>query len=128
MTNDPEIQHPAPPDEILTLKDVAAYLKLAERTVYLYAQTGKIPGIKIGSAWRFRRSEIDQWLDEQRRITESSTKPPRALPLKVESSTLNVESSGGPATVAGSRVAGGHIQRSTSNLERPTGEPKEDAP
>ena len=62
-----------PPDEILTLKEVAAYLKLAERTVYLYAQTGRLPGIKIGTAWRFRRADIDGWLDEQRRITEAST-------------------------------------------------------
>ena len=74
--NDPNMPTPQP-SEILTLKDVAAYLKLAERTVYLYAQTGKLPGIKIGSAWRFRRSEIDQWLDAQRRITEASTKMPK---------------------------------------------------
>ena len=60
-------------DEILTLKEVAAYLKLAERTVYLYAQTGKLPGIKFGSAWRFRRADIDRWVEEQRRLTESST-------------------------------------------------------
>ena len=74
--NDPNIPT-AQPEEILTLKGVAAYLKLAERTVYLYAQTGKLPGIKIGSAWRFRRSEIDQWLDTQRRITEASTRMPK---------------------------------------------------
>jgi excisionase family DNA binding protein len=59
---------------------VAAYLKLADRTVYLYAQTGKIPGIKIGSAWRFRRSEIAQWLDAQQRLTATSTKRPAAPP------------------------------------------------
>jgi excisionase family DNA binding protein len=69
-----ELTNPETPDAILTLKEVAAYLKLAERTVYLYAQNGKIPGIKIGSAWRFRRVEIDAWLDEQRRVTRASTK------------------------------------------------------
>ena len=69
-----------PLDEILTLKDVAAYLKLADRTVYLYAQTGKLPGIKIGSAWRFRRADLDRWLDEQRRLTESSRPRPDGLP------------------------------------------------
>jgi len=76
MTESPDNNQPSP-GEILTLKEVAAYLRLAERTVYLYAQNGKLPGIKIGSAWRFRRSELDRWLDEQRRITESSTKRPR---------------------------------------------------
>ncbi len=72
-----------PTDVILTLKGVAAYLKLAERTVYLYAQNGKLPGIKIGSAWHFRRSDNDQWLEEQREITKSTTKGPKA-PKKPE--------------------------------------------
>jgi excisionase family DNA binding protein len=60
-------------DEIFTLQDVADYLKLAERTVYGYAQKGILPGIKICSAWRFRKADIDRWLEEQRRITEEST-------------------------------------------------------
>jgi excisionase family DNA binding protein len=59
--------------EIMTLQEVATYLKLAERTVYLYAQRGQLPGIKIGSAWRFRRADLDAWLDEQRRLTEAGT-------------------------------------------------------
>ena len=49
------------------------FLKLAERTVYGYAQKGLIPGIKIGSAWRFRKADIDIWIEEQRQITEKST-------------------------------------------------------
>jgi excisionase family DNA binding protein len=60
-------------DEILTLKEVVAYLKPAECTVYHYAQTGVVQGIKIGFAWRFRRTEIDEWLEEMRRMTEEST-------------------------------------------------------
>jgi len=64
-------------DDILTLQDLSAYLKIAEKTLYGYAQKGKIPGIKIGSAWRFRRSDIDQWLEEQRRLTESSLRLPK---------------------------------------------------
>lgn len=60
-------------DEILTLSEVAAYLKLAERTLYGYAQKGLVPGIKVGSAWRFRKTDIDAWLEQQRQITQSST-------------------------------------------------------
>lgn len=60
-------------DEIMTLQDVAEYLKLAERTVYGYAQKNLLPGIKVGSAWRFRKADILAWLDDQRRITEKST-------------------------------------------------------
>ncbi len=60
-------------DEIMTLQDVAEYLKIAERTVYGYAQKNLIPGIKVGSAWRFRKTDILAWLEDQRRLTEQST-------------------------------------------------------
>ena len=39
---------------------VAKYLGIAERTVYLWAQQGKLPALKVGSVWRFRRSEVDR--------------------------------------------------------------------
>jgi excisionase family DNA binding protein len=61
-------------EEILTLQDLSGYLKIAEKTLYGYAQKGTIPGIKIGSAWRFRKADIDQWLDNQRRLTEESSR------------------------------------------------------
>ena len=57
----------------MTLQGVAEYLKLAERTVYGYAQKGLLPGIKIGSAWRFRKADIARFLDEQRQLTEKAT-------------------------------------------------------
>ena len=59
-------------EEILTLQELSAWLKITERTLYGYAQKGIIPGIKIGSAWRFRKADIDAWLEEQRKLTESS--------------------------------------------------------
>jgi excisionase family DNA binding protein len=59
-------------DGVLTLQDLSAYLKIAEKTLYGYAQKGIIPGIKIGSAWRFRKADIDCWLEERRKLTESS--------------------------------------------------------
>lgn len=64
-------------EQILTLQDLAAYLKIAEKTLYGYAQKGIVPGIKIGSAWRFRKSDIDAWLEEQRQLTETSRKDGR---------------------------------------------------
>ena len=53
-----------PEDEILTLDEVAAYLKAGKRTVYRLAQKGEIPAIKLGGTWRFRRSELDRWIAE----------------------------------------------------------------
>lgn len=48
--------------EILTLEEVAAYLKAGKRTVYRLAQDGKIPAFKLGGSWRFRRAELDRWI------------------------------------------------------------------
>ena len=54
-------------DEVLTIKEVAALLKLAEKTVYSMAQQGEIPAFKVRGQWRTRRSELDRWMDKQPR-------------------------------------------------------------
>lgn len=50
----------------MTVKELAAYLKLSEMMIYKLAQNGEIPASKIGSAWRFSQGEIDKWLIGQR--------------------------------------------------------------
>ena len=52
-------------DEILTIRQVAELLKINEKTTYKHASEGKIPGFKVGGSWRFRRSDLDRWIDEQ---------------------------------------------------------------
>jgi excisionase family DNA binding protein len=52
-------------NEILTLEEVAAYLRLKPQTIYKWAQEKRIPAAKIGREWRFRKSVIDRWLDDQ---------------------------------------------------------------
>ena len=51
--------------EMMTVKEVAEYLKIAEKTAYRFAIEGKIPGFRVGAAWRFRKSEIERWILEQ---------------------------------------------------------------
>ena len=51
-----------PEGEILTLEEVAAYLKAGKRTVYRLAHEGKIPAFKLGGSWRFSRAELDRWI------------------------------------------------------------------
>lgn len=51
--------------DILTIREVAEYLKLNEKTTYRLVAEGKIPGFKVGGAWRFRRSEIERWIEMQ---------------------------------------------------------------
>ena len=56
--------------EILTLEEVAAYLKAGKKTVYRQAQQGQIPSFKLGGTCRFRRTELDRWIAAQ--IAEKS--------------------------------------------------------
>ncbi len=53
-------------DEILTLKEVAEYLKLAEKTAYRLAAEGKLPGFKVGGSWRFKQQDVATWIEEQK--------------------------------------------------------------
>jgi len=52
--------------ELLNVKQVAAYLQLHEVTVLNFARQGKLPGFKVGRAWRFRADDIRAWLEAQR--------------------------------------------------------------
>jgi len=47
--------------DIMTLEEVAAYLKVKPQTIYSWAQEKKIPAAKIGKEWRFKKSLIDEW-------------------------------------------------------------------
>jgi PTS system nitrogen regulatory IIA component len=51
-------------DEIMTLEEVAKYLKLKPQTIYTWAQNNKIPAAKLGKEWRFRKSLIDKWFNQ----------------------------------------------------------------
>jgi PTS system nitrogen regulatory IIA component len=55
-------------DQLLSVEQVADYLQLNRSTVYDWAQKGKIPAIKLGQIWRFRRREIDRWLEAHKTI------------------------------------------------------------
>lgn len=55
----------SPANDILTLEEVASYLRLTPQTIYKWAQEKRIPGAKLGKEWRFRKSIIDRWLDDQ---------------------------------------------------------------
>ena len=50
------------PDSILTIEELAVYLKLSKSTLYKLCVEGKVPGQKVGRHWRFHRTVIDQWI------------------------------------------------------------------
>ena len=49
-------------DDVMTIDELAAYLKLSKSSLYQFARTGKVPGVKIGEQWRFQKSAIDEWM------------------------------------------------------------------
>lgn len=54
--------------EILTIREVAALLRVVEKTVYTMAQKSEIPGFKVRGQWRFKRNDIDAWIDSQKTV------------------------------------------------------------
>ena len=60
------------PDDVLTLREVAAYLKVTDRTIYRMVGNRKIPAFKVGGSWRFRLLEIDEWIKAQHHEVQSS--------------------------------------------------------
>ena len=52
-------------EKLMTIDEVAEYLQVKKRTVYDWLKKGKIPAIKTVGQWRFKREQIDAWLQEQ---------------------------------------------------------------
>jgi nitrogen PTS system EIIA component len=66
-------------DRLMTVRQVAAYLNINERTVVKLVGDGALPGLKVGNQWRFRKAMIDAWLDDQRLgVTPRYVEPLRA--------------------------------------------------
>ncbi len=55
------------PDEVLTIEELASYLKVPKSTLYKLVREGKVPCQKIGRHWRFRKGAINNWLEESRK-------------------------------------------------------------
>ncbi len=53
-------------EELLTLEELARYLKISKHTLYKMLEKGKIPAFKIANQWRFKKTDIDRWLEKQR--------------------------------------------------------------
>lgn len=64
--------------EILTLEELAAYLKAGKRTVYRLASNGQIPAFKLGGTWRFSKAEIEGWIKQQSTGTSERATPSKS--------------------------------------------------
>lgn len=60
---------------VMTVRELAKYLKMKPVTIYKHAQEGKLPAFKVGATWRFKRKTIDNWIaDQENDKTRSSKK------------------------------------------------------
>ena len=57
--------------DLMTLEQVAKYLRLKPQTIYKWAQEGKIPAAKIGKEWRFRRTILDDWINTSIHLSDA---------------------------------------------------------
>jgi excisionase family DNA binding protein len=53
-------------DQIMTIREVAEYLKLTEKTAYRLAAEKKLPGFKVGGSWRFKTVDLEAWIEKQK--------------------------------------------------------------
>ena len=74
--------------EILTLRQVAEFLKVTDRTIYRLAAAKKIPAFKVGGTWRFSKAEITEWIQQQSKGRKADKALPQEglLPQQIESS------------------------------------------
>lgn len=63
-------------NEIMTVAELAEYLRVNEATVYRLAQEGQIPGMKVGRQWRFKREAIDRLMEESAELAPEAEKAP----------------------------------------------------
>ena len=50
---------------LMTIDEIAKYLRMKKVTIYKHAQEGKIPGFKVGSKWRFKKATVDKWITDK---------------------------------------------------------------
>ncbi len=59
-------------DKLMTVEQMAEYLQVDEYTVYVWARKGEIPAFKVGRFWRFRKEDIDEWLESRMNKSEKT--------------------------------------------------------
>ena len=60
--------------DVLTIEEVARYLRLSEAKVYELARTGSIPAFRIGKSWRFDRELLKEWVRKGAKANQAITK------------------------------------------------------
>lgn len=59
---------------LMTIDELAKYLRMKKVTIYKHAQEGKLPGFKVGSKWRFKKLTVDKWISDKENEEKQSKK------------------------------------------------------
>jgi excisionase family DNA binding protein len=84
----PNLSGEMPSSEVLTIKQLSAYLMVSEKTLYRMLDRSLLPAIRVGAQWRFRKSDIDAWLDVQ--VKKVEIEGSRAIPEELEHSEIEI--------------------------------------
>ena len=80
--------------EVMDIRQASEYLGISPDTLYKYASEGTIPAFKLGNRWRFKRSRMDEWMDDQSTASMASSKIAiMSAPLTEKSSVHDVDHS-----------------------------------
>ena len=64
----------AQPKEVMNIKEASRYLGISPDTLYKYVSVERIPAFKLGNRWRFKKSKLDQWMEEKSNQMEVRSK------------------------------------------------------
>ena len=64
--------------EVMNIRQASNYLGVSPDTLYKYVGEQRIPAFKLGNRWRFKKSRLDQWMEEKSSQMETGTKKPKA--------------------------------------------------
>ncbi len=92
-------------DQVLTVREVAELLKLAEKTVYSMAQRGEIPAFKVRGQWRIQRTDLQAWIESQKHAgVEAAPDRSAAAPEEGSGRTARSSRPARPRTAGGGKA------------------------
>jgi excisionase family DNA binding protein len=68
--------------EVMDIRQASDYLGISPDTLYKYASEGFVPAFKLGNRWRFKRSRLDEWMDQQSSQNTANVDPEMKKPVK----------------------------------------------
>jgi excisionase family DNA binding protein len=62
----------------MTVRELARYLNVDEKTVYRLVQRGELPGFKVAGTWRFQRLDVDRWIESRKAASNKGSRGTRS--------------------------------------------------